>query len=200
MESRLLYRYKGPFVPVQSVRQNSVALGFGLVPVQQSVYRYKGVAWWRWSTVEPGIRRRRAASRSSERLLLGHCEEAGRGCVFAVLDIAPRIVAVELGDRSRWSLRNPAASRVAEAEFAARKLHSRWVTSRHECHSGVRLVLLRWCRSCQLDLLSTDQLEWIEPDSRNGAGTGVFTVPWTEPQVPAAAPSADQDQGKGVAS
>nr|CAD1817262.1 unnamed protein product [Ananas comosus var. bracteatus] len=123
----------------------------------------------------------------------------------------------ELGDRSRWSPRNPAASRVAEAKFAARKLHLRWVTSAlllssywstcidldfvdyltlaswslieldrdtlhtrlgsaHECHSGVRLVLLRWCRSCQLDLLSTDQLEWIEPDSRNGAGTGVFTV------------------------
>ncbi|XP_020102587.1 uncharacterized protein LOC109720113 [Ananas comosus] len=124
---------------------------------------------FRWSTVEPGIRRRRAASRSSERLLPGHCEEAGRGCVFAVLDIAPRIVAVEnlpstvsisarsprrsvgsrrnlvhwildceriprsphlqfldeLGDRSRWSLRNPAASQVAEAEFAARKLHLR---------------------------------------------------------------------------
>nr|CAD1831360.1 unnamed protein product [Ananas comosus var. bracteatus] len=40
-------------------------------------------------------------------------------------------------------------------------------------------VLSRWCRSCQLDLLSTDQLVWIEPDSRNGAGTGVFTVPGT---------------------
>ena len=37
----------------------------------------------------------------------------------------------------------------------------------------------RWCRSCQLDLLSTDQLVWIEPDSCNGAGTGVFTVPGT---------------------
>nr|CAD1836428.1 unnamed protein product [Ananas comosus var. bracteatus] len=61
-------------------------------------------------------------------------------------------------------------------------------------------VLSRWCRSCQLDLLSTDQLVWIEPDSRNGAETGVFTVPGTEPQVPAAAPSADQDRGKGVAS
>nr|CAD1827404.1 unnamed protein product [Ananas comosus var. bracteatus] len=96
-------------------------------------------------------------------------------------------------------------------------LHTR-LGSAHECHSGVRLVLLRWCRSCQLDLLSTDQLEWIEPDSRNGAGTGVFTVPGTgmltvpiwigsdltfstvEPQVPAAAPSVDQDRGKGVAS
>nr|CAD1832746.1 unnamed protein product [Ananas comosus var. bracteatus] len=52
----------------------------------------------------------------------------------------------------------------------------------------------------KLDLLSTDQLEWIEPDSHNGAGTGVFTVPGTEPQVPAAAPSVDQDRGKGVAS
>nr|CAD1843865.1 unnamed protein product [Ananas comosus var. bracteatus] len=68
-------------------------------------------------------------------------------------------------------------------------------------------VLLRWCRLCQLDLLSTDQLVWIEPDSCNGAGTGVFTVPGTvvtyvfaEPQVSAAAPSADQDRGKGVAS
>nr|CAD1823460.1 unnamed protein product [Ananas comosus var. bracteatus] len=40
-------------------------------------------------------------------------------------------------------------------------------------------VLSRWCRSCQLDLLSTDQLVWIESDSRNGAGTGVFTVPGT---------------------
>nr|CAD1818263.1 unnamed protein product [Ananas comosus var. bracteatus] len=57
-------------------------------------------------------------------------------------------------------------------------LHTR-LGSAHECHSGVRLVLLRWCRSCQLDLLSTDQLEWIEPDSRNGTGTGVFTVPGT---------------------
>nr|CAD1832828.1 unnamed protein product [Ananas comosus var. bracteatus] len=96
-------------------------------------------------------------------------------------------------------------------------LHTR-LDSAHECHSGVRLVLSRWCRSCQLDLLSTDQLEWIEPDSRNGAGTGVFTVPGTgiltvpiwigsdltfptvKPQVPAAASSADQDRGKGVAS
>nr|CAD1825716.1 unnamed protein product [Ananas comosus var. bracteatus] len=96
-------------------------------------------------------------------------------------------------------------------------LHTR-LGSAHECHSGVRLVLLRWCRSCQLDLLSTDQLEWIEPDSRNGVGTGIFTVPGTgmltvptwvgsdltfptvEPQVSAAAPSADQDRGKGVAS
>nr|CAD1827574.1 unnamed protein product [Ananas comosus var. bracteatus] len=77
-------------------------------------------------------------------------------------------------------------------------LHTR-LGSAHECHSGVRLVLLRWCRSCQLDLLSTDQLVWIEPDSRNGAGTGVFTVPGTEPQVSATAPSADQDRGKGVA-
>nr|CAD1842867.1 unnamed protein product [Ananas comosus var. bracteatus] len=264
----VLYRYnhhgKSLAVPVQgsictgTERATELSCSrFGLVPVQQSMYRYKGVAWWRWSTVEPGIRRRRAASRSSERLLPGHCEEAGRGCVFAVLDIAPRIVAVEnlpstvsisarsprrsvgsqrnlvhwildceriprsphlqfldeLGDRSRWSLRNPAASRVAEAEFAARKLHSSWslieldrdtlhtrLGSAHECHSGVRLVLLRWCRSCQLDLLSTDQLEWIEPDSRNGAGTGVFTVPGTEPQIPAAASSADQDRGKGVAS
>nr|CAD1821863.1 unnamed protein product [Ananas comosus var. bracteatus] len=150
-------------VPVQATRTDLAALGLALVPVQEPVYRPVG------STVEPGIRRRRAASRSSERLLPGHCEEAGRGCVFAVLDIAPRIVAVEnlpstvsisarsprrsvgsrrnlvhwildceripqsphlqfldeLGDRSRWSLRNPAASRVAEAEFAARKLHSR---------------------------------------------------------------------------
>nr|CAD1833643.1 unnamed protein product [Ananas comosus var. bracteatus] len=61
-------------------------------------------------------------------------------------------------------------------------------------------VLSRWCRSCQLDLLSTDQIVWIELDSRNGAGTGVFTVPGTEPQVPAAAPPVDQDRGKGVAS
>nr|CAD1824662.1 unnamed protein product [Ananas comosus var. bracteatus] len=60
-------------------------------------------------------------------------------------------------------------------------------------------VLSRWCRSCQLDLLSTDQLVWIELDSRNGAGMGVFTVPG-RPQVPAAAPSVDQDRGKGVAS
>nr|CAD1842471.1 unnamed protein product [Ananas comosus var. bracteatus] len=75
-------------------------------------------------------------------------------------------------------------------------LHTR-LGSAHECHSGVRLVLSRWCRSCQLDLLSTDQLVWIEPDSRNGAGTGVFTVPG---RVPAAASSADQDRGKGVAS
>nr|CAD1827156.1 unnamed protein product [Ananas comosus var. bracteatus] len=77
-------------------------------------------------------------------------------------------------------------------------LHTR-LSSAHECHSGVRFVLSRWCRSCQLDLLSTDQLVWIEPDSRNGAGTGVFTVQgW--PQVSAAAPSADQDRGKDVAS
>nr|CAD1817365.1 unnamed protein product [Ananas comosus var. bracteatus] len=93
---------------------------------------------------------------------------------------------LRLLDLASWSL----------VELDRDTLHTR-LGSAHECHSGVRLVLLRWCRSCQLDLLSTDQLEWIEPDSRNGAGTGVFTVPGTEPQVPAAAPSADLDRGKG---
>nr|CAD1836430.1 unnamed protein product [Ananas comosus var. bracteatus] len=78
-------------------------------------------------------------------------------------------------------------------------LHTRWVAPMSATPEA-GLVLLRWCRSCQLDLLSTDQLVWVEPDSRNGAGTGVFTVPGTEPQVSAAAPSADQDRGKGVAS
>nr|CAD1841162.1 unnamed protein product [Ananas comosus var. bracteatus] len=48
-------------------------------------------------------------------------------------------------------------------------LHTR-LGSAHECHSGVRLVLLRWCRSCQLDLLSTDQLVWIEPIVSAGQG------------------------------
>nr|CAD1823497.1 unnamed protein product [Ananas comosus var. bracteatus] len=81
----------------------------------------------------------------------------------------------KLGDRSRWSLRNPAASRVAEAEFAARKLHLSWTCSP---------------RTSRVD----------RADSRNGAGTGVFTVPGTEPQVQAAASSAEQDRGKGVAS
>nr|CAD1827204.1 unnamed protein product [Ananas comosus var. bracteatus] len=77
-------------------------------------------------------------------------------------------------------------------------LHTR-LGSAHECHSGVRLVLSRWCRSCQLDLLSTDQLVWIEPDSRNRAGR-VYSQSRGRPQVSAAAPSADQDRGKGVAS
>nr|CAD1820747.1 unnamed protein product [Ananas comosus var. bracteatus] len=93
---------------------------------------------------------------------------------------------LRLLDLASWSL----------IELDRDTLHTR-LGSAHECHSGVRLMLLRWCRSCQLDLLSTDQLEWIEPDSRNGAGTGVFTVPGTEPQVPAAAPFADLDRGKG---
>nr|CAD1823556.1 unnamed protein product [Ananas comosus var. bracteatus] len=176
----LLYRYKVGAVPVQPSWKVACCTGTRVHLYRYracdrtqllsglALYRYSNpcTAWWRWSTVEPGIRRRRAASRSSERLLSGHCEEAGRGCVFAVLDIAPRIVAVEnlpstvsisarsprrsvgsrrnlvhwildyeriprsphlqfldeLGDRSRWSLRNPAASRVAEAEFAARKI------------------------------------------------------------------------------
>nr|CAD1823756.1 unnamed protein product [Ananas comosus var. bracteatus] len=73
-----------------------------------------------------------------------------------------------------------------------------WVAPTSATSESV-FVLSRWCRLCQLYLLSTDQLEWIEPDSRNGAGTSVFTVRG-RPQVPAAAPSVDQDRGNGVAS
>nr|CAD1824603.1 unnamed protein product [Ananas comosus var. bracteatus] len=72
---------------------DSTALRLAPVPVQEPVYRYKGV---------------------------------GRGL-------------------KRWSL----------IELDRDTLHTR-LGSAHECHSGVRLVLSRWCRSCQLDLLSTD--------------------------------------------
>nr|CAD1843935.1 unnamed protein product [Ananas comosus var. bracteatus] len=237
---------------------NLAALGLTLVPVQEPVYRYKG--------------------------------ETGRACDFAVLDVAPVLVAVEVTRSRRRSIgfrrdlvrwirdfeRNPRSPylrilvkvisdcwvpseltvdpyrlfgvrlcrghvtcwlldqfRVGFLTLAFQSLfeldrdtlHTR-LGSAHECHSGVRLVLSHWCRSCQLDLLSTDQLEWIELDSRNGAGTGVFTVSGTgmltvpiwigsdltfptvdycylcfaEPQVPAAVSSADQDRGKSVAS
>nr|CAD1836345.1 unnamed protein product [Ananas comosus var. bracteatus] len=162
-------------------------------------------------------------------VLPGRCEEAGRGCVYAVPVAAPQFIAVEecrnatkfgvLDSRLRDEDSEPkivifgagasdrdetwfigfgtsrGIHRALTCNFWSRSrqkivlsqflrdeysswslieldrdtLHTR-LGSAHECHSGVRLVLLRWCRSCQLDLLSTDQLEWIEPDSRNRAG------------------------------
>nr|CAD1820678.1 unnamed protein product [Ananas comosus var. bracteatus] len=242
MERRLLYRYKGPFVPVQSVRQNSDALGLALYRYKQSVYRYKGVGGGLnqpiVSTVEDFVAD--VAPRAVRaHVLPGRCEEAGEGASSPFLSphrssSLLRIPASTIGVSARSPRRSVGSRRdlvhwIRDFERNPQSPHLQFLVklgvglatglgdprliqqtrqryaayslgSAHECHSGVRLVLLRWCRSCQLDLLSTDQLEWIEPDSRNGAGTGVFTVPGTEPQVSAAAPSADQDRGKGVAS
>nr|CAD1821376.1 unnamed protein product [Ananas comosus var. bracteatus] len=276
----LLYRYKGLLYRYRMRAPNLAALGLALVPVQEPVYRYKRVGGRVISLVRPwrspvGDFVADVAPRAVRAHLLPElCEEAGRGSVFTVLDVAPRFDVVEVarsprrnvGSRRglvRWirdfernprsphlpdlvklvhrtwrSLVDPAEGVLVRGfvrcqgiafevgyigftpnliELDRDTLHTR-LGSAHECHSGVRLVLLRWCRSCQLDLLSTDQLVWIELDSRNGARTGVFTVlgtgmltvpiwigsdltfPTVEPQVPAAAPSVNQDRGKGVAS
>nr|CAD1834753.1 unnamed protein product [Ananas comosus var. bracteatus] len=201
---------QGFSVPVQATRTDLAALGLALVPVQEPVYRYKGVVLVENpvgdSVADVAPRAVRA------RLLPELCEEAGRGCVFAVLDIAPRIVAVEnlpstvsisarsprrsVGSRRNlvhWILdceripRSPHLQFLDEVslvetcwsliELDRDTLHTR-LGSAHECHSGVRLVLLR----CP---------DWIGSD---------LTFPTVEPQVSAAAPSADLDRGKGVAS
>nr|CAD1823606.1 unnamed protein product [Ananas comosus var. bracteatus] len=78
-------------------------------------------------------------------------------------------------------------------------LHTR-LGSSHECHSGggrgaFALVSLRLVGLAIHGLVSVE----VAIQSQL-AGTGVFTVPGTEPQVSATAPSADQDRGKGVAS
>nr|CAD1831550.1 unnamed protein product [Ananas comosus var. bracteatus] len=128
------------------------------------------------------------APQSRSGILPSSCcyEQAGRAEVFAVfLSQRCPVLSRSIGlrrDLVRWIRTARGIHEALTCEFCwslieldRDTLHTR-LGSAHECHSGVRLVLLRWCRSCQLDLLSTDQLEWIEPDSRNGAGTGVFTV------------------------
>nr|CAD1818252.1 unnamed protein product [Ananas comosus var. bracteatus] len=78
-------------------------------------------------------------------------------------------------------------------------LHTR-LGSAHECHSGVRLCAFALMSLMPVGLALHGPVSVDRADSRNGSGTGVFTVSGTEPQVPVAAPSADQDRGKGVAS
>nr|CAD1821864.1 unnamed protein product [Ananas comosus var. bracteatus] len=105
----------------------------------------------------------------------------------------------------RWSL----------IELDRDALHTR-LGSAHECHSGVRLCAFALVSLMPVGLALHGPVSVDRADSRSGAGTGVFTVPGTgmltvpiwigsdltfptaEPQVPAAAPSVDQDRGKGV--
>nr|CAD1820670.1 unnamed protein product [Ananas comosus var. bracteatus] len=120
MERRLLYRYKVHLYRYRACDRTQMLSGLAL---------YRPIV----STVEDFVAD--VAPRAVRaHVLPGRCEEAGRGCVFAVPVAAPLFIAVEV-------------------------------------------VLLRWCRHASCS--STDQLVWIEPDSRNGAGTGVFTVPGT---------------------
>nr|CAD1833557.1 unnamed protein product [Ananas comosus var. bracteatus] len=170
---------QGYSVPVQATRTDSAALGLAPVPVQEPVYRYKGVL------VESPVGDFVAdvAPRAVRaRLLPELCEEAGRGSVFTVLDVALRFDAVEVVSDC-WVLSELTVDpyrlfgvRLCREhvtccliELDRDTLHTR-LGSAHECHSGVRLVLSRWCRSCQLDLLSTDQLVWIEPIVAAGQG------------------------------
>nr|CAD1818824.1 unnamed protein product [Ananas comosus var. bracteatus] len=89
---------QGYSVPVQATRTDSAALGLAPVPVQEPVYRYKGVL------VESPVGDFVAdvAPRAVRaRLLPELCEEAGRGSVFNVLDVALRFDAVEVARSPR---------------------------------------------------------------------------------------------------
>nr|CAD1825771.1 unnamed protein product [Ananas comosus var. bracteatus] len=89
---------QGFSVPVQATRTDLAALGLALVPVQEPVYRYKGVL------VENPVGDSVAdvAPRAVRAHLLPElCEEAGRGSVLTVLDVAPRFDAVEVARSPR---------------------------------------------------------------------------------------------------
>nr|CAD1827205.1 unnamed protein product [Ananas comosus var. bracteatus] len=205
---------QGYSVPVQATRTDSAALGLAPVPVLVESPVGDFVA-----DVAPRAVR--------ARLLPELCEEAGRGSVFSVLDVALSFDAVEVarsprrnvGSRRglvRWIRdfeRNPRSPHLPDLvkvtlveshsystaansglnrliELDRDTLHTR-LGSAHECHSGVRLVL---SRTGVFTVPGTGMLTvpiWIGSD---------LTFPTVEPQVPAAASSADQDRGKGVAS
>nr|CAD1835799.1 unnamed protein product [Ananas comosus var. bracteatus] len=90
---------QGYSVPVQATRTDLAALGLAPVPVQEPVYRYKGVGvggesgWDFVADVAPRAVR--------ARLLPELCEEAGRGSVFTVLDVTLRFDAVEVARSPR---------------------------------------------------------------------------------------------------
>nr|CAD1823263.1 unnamed protein product [Ananas comosus var. bracteatus] len=204
----LLYRYKGILYRYK-LRAQIQLLSVGSCTGTGAVYRYKGVL------VESPVGDFVAdvAPRAVRaRLLPELCEEAGRGSVFTVLDVALRFDVVEVarsprrnvGSRRglvRWIRDFKRNSRSPHLPDLVKLVHRTWrspvdpaevvlvrgfvrcldlafevgyigftpnlieldrdtlhtrLGSAHECHSGVRLVLSRWCRSCQLDLLSTD--------------------------------------------
>nr|CAD1827299.1 unnamed protein product [Ananas comosus var. bracteatus] len=93
------------FCTVQATRTDSAALGLAPVPVQEPVYRYKGVGrgqnrcWWKSPVGDFVADVAPRAVRA--RLLPELCEEAGRGSVFTVLDVALRFDAVEVARSPR---------------------------------------------------------------------------------------------------
>nr|CAD1834766.1 unnamed protein product [Ananas comosus var. bracteatus] len=124
-------------VPVQPARTGLATLGLALVPVQEPVYRYKGVerekpsccissSFFPSHSLSNRLKARELGfvadvaprSRLGIRLLPEQCEKAGRACDFAVLDVTPVLVAVE-----------------NLIELDRDTLHTR-LGSAHECHSG----------------------------------------------------------------
>nr|CAD1817185.1 unnamed protein product [Ananas comosus var. bracteatus] len=199
--SCLLYRYKimlygttsagnacctvqGYSVPVQATRTDSAALGLAPVPVQEPVYRYKGVL------VESPVGDFVAdvAPRAVRaRLLPELCEEAGRGSVFTVLDVALRFDAVEVGDSASFldfGQERRIATRLGSLDSGLREESTKPSLARFgEGYLGripspvdpAEVVLVRGFVRC-LDLAFESH------------------------RFSAAAPPADQDRGKGVAS
>nr|CAD1831902.1 unnamed protein product [Ananas comosus var. bracteatus] len=92
---------QGFSVPVQATRTDLAALGLALVPVQEPVYRYKGVGVVESPVGVPSPTSR--ASRSSA-LAAGALRGGRARSVFTVLDVALRFDAVELQNVARKQL------------------------------------------------------------------------------------------------
>nr|CAD1836016.1 unnamed protein product [Ananas comosus var. bracteatus] len=162
---------------------NLAALRLALVPVQEPVYRQGrssgGVSSPTWCR---GAVRAHVSSSWC-------CKELGRAWIFVVLDVAPTLedLARSIGlprDLARWIQdceRNPRSPYLLDLSSSLGDLCTRRVPG----DPAVGLALH--------GPVSVDRA-----DSRSGAGTGVFTVLVTEPQLPAAASSADQDRGKAL--
>nr|CAD1827904.1 unnamed protein product [Ananas comosus var. bracteatus] len=90
---------QGYSVPVQVTRTDSAALGLAPVPVQEPCTGTRELL------VESPVGdfvADVAPQAVRARLLPELCEEAGRGSVFTVLDVAPRFDAVEVGDSASF--------------------------------------------------------------------------------------------------